>query len=96
MSKWNCFILLLCVGGSTFLLTSQFVHWVKPPHYYLPEGVDAATYFNYQDVVQLMLVGAFVAFTLGLIWKRFKPNNIKLASITTSTRSVRRRKGEQL
>lgn len=98
MSKGNCFILLVCVGVSTFLLTSQFVHWVKPLDYYLPEGADATTYFNYQDVVQLMLVGGFVFFTLSLIWKRFKPNNLlvggKLASITTSTRSVRRRRGE--
>ena len=89
MSKGNCFILLLCVGVSTFLLTSQFVHWVKPLDYYLPEGADATTYFNYQDVVQLMLVGGFVFFTLSLIWKAFKPSSLKLPRA-----SVRRRRGE--
>jgi len=89
MSKGKCAFLILLVALTTFLSTSQFVYWVKPLDYYLPEGVDAATYFNYQDVVQLMLVGGFVFFTLSLIWKAFKPSSLKLPRT-----SVRRRKGE--
>jgi len=89
MSKGNCFILLLCVGVSTFLLTSQFVHWVKPLDYFLPEGIDAITYFNYGDMLKLMAVGGLVFFTLNELWRAFKPSSLKLPRT-----SVRRRKGE--
>ena len=91
MSKGSCFILLVCVAISTFLLTSQFVYWVKPFDYYLPDGVSATDYFRFKDVIQLMLVGGFVFFTLSLIWRAFKPSSLKLPRT-----SVRRRKGEQV
>ena len=58
---------------------------------YLPDGVSATDYFRFKDVIQLMLVGGFVFFTLSLIWRAFKPSSLKLPRT-----SVRRRKGEQV
>ena len=65
--------------------------WEKPFDYYLPDGVSATDYFRFKDVIQLMLVGGFVFFTLSLIWRAFKPSSLKLPRT-----SVRRRKGEQV
>jgi len=52
--------------------------------------------FPTEAYLWLMCLGASILIAGKLAWDQIKPNNIKLASITTSTRSVRRRKGEQL
>ena len=89
MSKGKCVFLILLVALTTFLSTSQFVYWVKPLDYFLPEGIDAITYFNYGDMLKLMAVGGLVFFTLNELWRAFKPSSLKLPRT-----SVRRRKGE--
>ena len=52
--------------------------------------------FPTEAYLWLMCLGASVLIAGKFMWDQIKPINIKLASITTSTRSVRRRKGEQL
>tara|TARA_R100000988_G_scaffold74948_1_gene39501 strand:+ start:1043 stop:1339 length:297 start_codon:yes stop_codon:yes gene_type:complete len=56
--------------------------------------------FPTEAYLWLMCLGASILIAGKLAWDQIKPNNLlvggKLASITTSTRSVRRRKGEQL
>ena len=64
--------------------------------YYRAEGQP----FFQDGILWVLMLGAITGLSLyacfKLAWDQIKPNNIKLASITTSTRSVRRRKGEQL
>jgi hypothetical protein len=68
--------------------------------YYRAEGQP----FFQDGILWVLILGAITGLVLyaifKLAWDQIKPNNLlvggKLASITTSTRSVRRRKGEQL
>ena len=78
----------------TVLLTMQVCSFKL--EYYRAEGQP----FFQDGILWVLMLGAITGLALyaifKLAWDQIKPNNIKLASITTSTRSVRRRKGEQL
>ena len=76
------------------LLTMQICSFKL--EYYRAEGQP----FFQDGILWVLMLGAITGLALyaifKLAWDQIKPINIKLASITTSTRSVRGRKGEQL
>ena len=87
ISKFKFLYAMVCVAITTFLLTSQFVYWRQPLDYYLPEGIDPSTYFNYQAILILLLIGAFAFYTISLIWRACVPTRIEV-----SRKSIRRKK----